>query len=213
MRRRLVKLGVATVVGQAAFRALIVPALQRRSVDRSAEILRSASLRDAPIPPERVHRVPSVNDPGTAELLASLGPEVVVVNGTRIIARSVLDRCRVPFINMHAGITPAYRGVHGGYWALQQGQPDRCGVTVHRIDEGIDTGPVIAQATIAPTPADNFTTYQCLQWAVGVPLLVEAVGRALDGTLTTRPSEGPSRLWSHPTAWQYLWHRWRRGVR
>ena len=41
---------------------------------------------------------------------------------------------------MHAGITPQYRGVHGGYWAVVNNDPEHCGVTIHFVDKGIDTG-------------------------------------------------------------------------
>ena len=66
-----------------------------------------------------------------------------------------------------AGITPLYRGVHGAYWALAEGRRDLCGVTVHRVDAGIDTGEVLAQVLIDPTPQDNFVTYPWLQVAEG----------------------------------------------
>lgn len=211
--RRVRKLGLTTVAGQVLFRLLIVPWLRRTSRKRAAAILHDAGLVSSPIPTEKVHRVPSVNALETGDLLASLAPAVVAVNGTRIIQKSILARCPGAVINMHAGITPAYRGVHGGYWALWQGAPERCGVTIHRVDEGIDTGAVVSQAVIRPGIEDSFTTYQLLQWAAGVPLLVEAVVAAREGRLQSRPGTGPSRLWSHPTLWGYLWARWTRSVR
>ena len=52
----------------------------------------------------------------------------------------LLEAVPAVFLNTLAGITPSYRGVHGAYWALVQRQPDACGVTVHLVDAGIDTG-------------------------------------------------------------------------
>jgi methionyl-tRNA formyltransferase len=138
---------------------------------------------------------------------------VVVVAGTRIIHASVLDAVPATFLNLHAGMTPRYRGVHGGYWALAQGDPEHCGVTVHEVDRGVDTGDVVAQARIAPTERDSFATYPLLQLAAGAPLLVDAVRAALGDRLASRPAEGPSRQWYHPTLWSYLWTRARTGVR
>ena len=73
---------------------------------------------------------------GTVALLTSLRPVVVVVNGTRIIAARVLESAGCPVVNLHAGITPRYRGVHGGYWALAERHPEWVGTTVHLVDPG-----------------------------------------------------------------------------
>ena len=121
-------------------------------------------------------------------MVARAGAAVVVVNGTRIIARRVLEASDAVFINTHCGITPEYRGVHGGYWALYRSDPENCGVTVHLVDPGIDTGGILAQQRIEPGPHDNFVTYPYLQLAAGLPLLVEAVGSALEGRHIPRDS-------------------------
>lgn len=214
LRRRVKKLGLATVAGQLAFRAAVVPALQLAAQDRLRNIVRDHRLDESPIVGE-VIEVPSVNDEVTHEHLVRLAPAVVVVNGTRILSKETLSCVPAPFINTHAGITPAYRGVHGGYWALADGRPDLVGTTVHLVDTGIDTGKVVAQATFQPDAEDTFATYPLLHVAHGVPLLLEAVAAALEGRLATRPplSDEPSRLRSHPTAWGYLWRRATRGVR
>ena len=77
----------------------------------------------------RVIRVPSVNSGKARRALREFSPQVVVVNGTRIICNETLCAVDAPFINTHAGITPLYRGVHGGYWALREGRPDLVGTT------------------------------------------------------------------------------------
>ncbi|RZK35168.1 MAG: formyl transferase, partial [Hymenobacter sp.] len=158
--------------------------------------------------------VPSVNSPECIALLQELQPDVVVVNGTRIIGKKVLASVPCPFLNTHAGITPLYRGVHGGYWALANNDPSHCGVSVHLVDTGIDTGGILYQALIAPTAEDNFTTYPLLQLAAGLPLLARGVRDALAGTLRRRPAPvGESRLWSHPTLSEYWAAQRRNGTR
>ncbi len=112
-RRRARRLGAATVLGQVAFVTVALPVLRRSARPRVRAILAESGLEVADIP--GVRRVASVNDPETAALLRELEPAVVVVNGTRIIADSTLSAVSCPFINIHAGITPRYRGVHGGY--------------------------------------------------------------------------------------------------
>jgi folate-dependent phosphoribosylglycinamide formyltransferase PurN len=208
------RLGWRTVAGQLAFQLAVQPLLERRSRRRTRELLGAAGLLDAtPAPEERITRVPSVNDPQALEALRRLAPRVVVVGGTRIIAPAVLEAVPATFLNMHAGITPRYRGVHGGYWALACGDPDHCGVTVHVVDPGVDTGDVVAQARIEPTARDNFANYPVLQLVAGLPLLLDAVRAALDGRLEQAPASGPSRQWYHPTLGGYLLTRLRRGVR
>jgi methionyl-tRNA formyltransferase len=98
--------------------------------------------------------------------------------------------------------------VHGGYWALVDRCPEHCGVTVHLVDEGIDTGNVLRQARVEPTPEDNFVTYPLLQLGAGLPLLLDEAAKALDGRLVPRPyPPGASRLRTHPTIWEYARHR------
>lgn len=214
LRRRVKKLGLLTVAGQVGFVSLIKPILRCESHSRVAEIMQSFQLNDMPIPESMTTRVTSVNAPETAALLHDLRPDVVVINGTRIISKNTLESVPVPFINIHAGITPLYRGVHGGYWALVEKNRGACGVTVHRVDTGIDTGGILGQKLIEPISEDNFVSYPLLQLASALPLLKDAVERVFDGTVTSlQPPNGPSRLWSHPTLWGYLRDRLVHGIR
>ena len=214
LRRRVKKLGLLTVAGQVGFVSLVRPILERESCSRVAEIKQTFRLNDAPIPETEITRVSSVNTPDTAALLHDLHPDVVVINGTRIISKRTLESVPVPFINIHAGITPLYRGVHGAYWALVERNRKACGVTVHRVDTGIDTGGILGQALIEPSREDNFVSYPLLQLASALPLLKTAIEGVLNGTATTLPPpRGVSRLWSHPTLWGYFGNRLVHGVR
>jgi folate-dependent phosphoribosylglycinamide formyltransferase PurN len=205
LKRRAEKLGWSVVAGQILFKLLIVGPLGRSSQARQAAIRAQHRLQVTPLPADRLSAVSSVNSPECIALLQELQPDVVVVNGTRIIAKKVLTSLNCPFLNTHAGITPLYRGVHGGYWALANNDPAHCGVSVHLVDAGIDTGGILYQALIKPTSEDNFTTYPLLQLAAGLPLLAQAVRYALVGTLRLQPAPvGESRLWSHPTLSEYL---------
>jgi methionyl-tRNA formyltransferase len=208
LQRRIKKLGFIKVIGQVVFQMLVVKLLSRFSSARIQKILAENKLDVAAIDEKKIVRVNSVNDEQVKELLRSLSPDVVVVNGTRIISKKILSSVNCPFINMHAGITPMYRGVHGGYWALVNKDEAHCGVTVHLVDPGIDTGNILYQDIIAPTAKDNFITYPYLQTSAGVRLLNKAVEDAVSNNI--RPvaaAAGASRLWYHPTIWQYIYHR------
>ena len=214
VRGRLKRLGVVPVAGQIAFMLLVEPWLRARGRDRVAEIKRKHALDESAIAEPVVH-VPSVNSEEARAAIRSARPSVVVVNGTRIIGRETLAAIDCPIINTHAGITPQYRGVHGGYWALVEGRPDLVGTTVHFVDPGIDTGAVIAQPTFEVTRADSFATYPTLHLAAGLPALIDAVRGALRGDLKEAPPRADleSRLRHHPTLWGYLYARLRSGVR
>jgi methionyl-tRNA formyltransferase len=157
-----------------------------------------------------------VNDDRTISLLADLHPSVVVVHGTRIIATPVLKSLDCPILNVHAGLTPRYRGVHGGYWALAEHHPEWVGTTVHLVDPGIDTGGILGQVTFAVTDKDSIGTYADLHLVHGLPLLAAQVEKVLEGG-TLEPvaaSIAPgSYLRYHPTLWGYIRRRWSSGVR
>lgn len=212
LARRVKKLGLVTVIGQVAFMAMC-KLRHRFSEPGIRELISNLGLDDSDIPPAVTEQVPSVNDAKTIDLLKSLRPDVVVVNGTRIISGRVLKAVRCPFVNTHMGITPRYRGVHGAYWALAENDLANCGVTVHLVDKGIDTGAVLYQARIQPGLADNFDTYPILQLHAALPLMKAALDDIRLGRTAPGPGVGPSRLWSHPTIWAYCRNRLLRGVK
>ena len=145
LKRRLGRLGWRTVFGQIAFATFIIPLLRIEGAGRRRKLLLQYGLNESPLPPSRVVDVPSVNDLQTIALLKDLSPQLVIVNGTRILNETVLNATGATFLNTHVGVTPLYRGVHGGYWALASGDPEFFGVTIHKIDKGIDTGEVVSQ--------------------------------------------------------------------
>ena len=205
--------GPVAVLGQVLFQVLIAKPQHALSRGRITEIFTKNALDTTPIPLASVTAVDTVNSMPCWNAIQTLAPKVVVINGTRILSRRTLEHIPVPVLNMHVGITPRYRGVHGAYWALVQGEPEHCGVTVHLVDEGVDTGAVLYQTTITPTSRDNFSTYPSLQLAAGIPLLIRGVQEALSGKLSTVPGAPGDTRWFHPTLWQYLRHRFGRGVK
>jgi len=211
LRGRVKRLGALHVAGQMAFMAL-ARALHYGSRSRIDEILDRHRLE--PRWPEFCERidVPSVNSPECIAAIERIKPRVVLLLGTRIIDRNTLAAIKVPLINYHAGITPKYRGIHGGYWAKAEGDLDNFGVTVHMVDPGIDTGAILYQARLAPTDDDNYATFPYLQLAAVLPLIEQAARDAINGKLAPQAVDLPSQLWSHPTLWSYLKGGLRRGA-
>lgn len=79
--------------------------------------------------------------------MASFSPyDIVISYGYRhIIPKRLIDQ-GVPIINLHTSLLPYNRGAHPNFWAFYDDTPK--GVTVHLIDEGVDTGPIIAQREV-----------------------------------------------------------------
>lgn len=213
VKRRIKKLGIQKVVGQILFHFLVVKKLQRQSENRIELIEAENHMNKRDIPEALVDRVVSINDDSTIERIKELNPDLVIVNGTRIISRKVLQAVSAPFINMHAGITPLYRGVHGGYWALVNQDPMHCGVTVHYIDEGIDTGSVIYQDLIQITSQDNFMTYPYLQFAKGLQLIEQTIADFKGTGIQTKKVLLPSQFRTHPTLFEYCYYKKKYGVK
>lgn len=213
LKRRLRKVGFLTVGGQVAF-MLYMSMLRRFSTERLGRFLDDLRLDKSKPKELDSFQVESVNSAECIEWLKKISPDVIVLNGTRIVSSEVLNCIDAVFINLHCGITPAYRGVHGAYWALHQGDAENAGVTVHVVDAGIDTGDILYQGCIKTSPEDDFLTYPLRQYCVGIPLLKKAIADANSGNLTTfERADLSSSIWMHPTLWQYLLARWSRGVR
>ena len=145
------------------------------------------------------HRAAHVNHSDVAGLIASFKPDVVVLNGTEIVRAETLEATTAPFINIHCGLTPDYRGVHGAIW---NGDLARMGVTLHRVDRGVDTGEILAQAQIDATHRDGFLTLPLLQYRAALPLLVDYL--TTGARPEPLPGNGLSRQWYHPGLGHYL---------
>ena len=214
LQRRIKKQGLFKTIGQMAFVALIVPVLKKQAAERRREILtENQASTDSSALEARAIRVESVNSKECIALLKEINPDIIVVNGTRIISKEVLDSVDAVFINMHAGITPKYRGSNGAYWALCNQDASNAGVTVHLVDEGIDTGNILYQSVISITEKDNYTTYPLLQMCAGVKDEIKAIQDMMDGTLKTQHNDLPSSIYSHPTFFEYFKFRRKYGAK
>ena len=108
-------------------------------------------------------------------------------------------------INLHVGITPEYRGVHGGYWSIVNKDVENFGVSLHKVDKGIDTGEILWQKTCGISDTDNFNTYPILQLILGLEGIAE-IEELLDKN-SSLIGNTESKLYHHPTAYSYLVNR------
>jgi folate-dependent phosphoribosylglycinamide formyltransferase PurN len=203
LRYRLKKLGAWVVAGQLAFLVIDRLVIRRQSRPIIDRLLQNhdATPPDGHIP---ILEVDSVNGAEVTALLNQHKPQVVVVTGTGIIAKRILALAPT-FINIHVGITPRYRGVHGGFWAVYEGRPDLAGTTIHRVDPGVDTGAIITQVPITVEPNDTYRTLPVKQYLIALDSMVQAIQSALNGKLTTYERHDlESKQWYSPTPLEYF---------
>jgi phosphoribosylglycinamide formyltransferase-1 len=119
-----------------------------------------------------------------AEAVAAHAPDLVVLAGfMRILAPEFLGRFPARVVNTHPALLPSFPGAHAVADALAYGVK-LAGVTVHLVDEGVDTGPVVAQAAVPVLDGDDEAALQARIQDVERPLYVDAVGRLARGGWT-----------------------------
>jgi phosphoribosylglycinamide formyltransferase-1 len=123
-------------------------------------------------------------DVGLAETIAVFAPDLVVSAGfMRILGAPVLDRWRDRVLNTHPALLPAFPGAHAVRDALVFGAKVT-GCTLHVVDAGVDTGPVVAQVAVPVLDGDDEGSLHERIKVAERALLVEQVARVVAGGLT-----------------------------
>lgn len=195
--------GWLNAAGQLATMMLIRIGKRARAGHISRFIEREKLTVTRPSVSRFVH-VPSVNDEAFMRAIGEIRPGLIVLAGCRLMRTAILAKMPCPVINYHAGVTPQYRGMNGGYWALANGDRDRFGSTIHLVDAGVDTGAVLAHVICKPEPGDTIMTYPYTIASASRPALVKMVEDMLAGAVTPQALSGQSRQWYHPPIWTYL---------
>jgi phosphoribosylglycinamide formyltransferase 1 len=139
-----------------------------------------ARAKDAGVPafvvPFRAYEDRATWDAALADEVAASAPDLVVLAGfMRVLAPGFLARFPWRVVNTHPALLPAFPGAHAVRDALTYGAKVT-GVTVHLVDAGVDTGPVVAQAPVAVRADDDEDALHTRIKAVEHALLVETVG-------------------------------------
>jgi phosphoribosylglycinamide formyltransferase-1 len=128
----------------------------------------------------------AARDEAMAEWLGDQGVELVVCAGyMHLLTPRFLER--FPVLNVHPSLLPAFPGMRAIEEALAAGVRET-GVTVHLVDEGVDTGPVLAQEAVPVDPGDTPESLRARVHAVEHRLLPETTRRFLAGALRS-PAE------------------------
>ena len=118
-------------------------------------------------------------DAGLARAVGVFAPDLVISAGfMRIIRPPLLGRH--PILNTHPALLPAFPGAHAVRDALAAGVAET-GCTLHVVDAGVDTGPVLARAAVPVEPGDDEATLHERIKVAERALLVEVVGQVARG--------------------------------
>ncbi|WP_328397386.1 phosphoribosylglycinamide formyltransferase [Streptomyces sp. NBC_00390] len=116
-------------------------------------------------------------DAALAEATAAYEPDLVVSAGfMKIVGKEFLARFGGRFVNTHPALLPSFPGAHGVRDALAYGAKVT-GCTVHFVDDGVDTGPIIAQGVVEVRETDDEAALHERIKEVERQLLVDVVGR------------------------------------
>jgi phosphoribosylglycinamide formyltransferase-1 len=118
-----------------------------------------------------------------ADALTERGVDVIVSAGyMRLLGSPVVERWRDRWLNVHPALLPSFPGTHAVADALAAGVKVT-GVTVHLVDAGVDTGPVVLQEAIAIRPDDDWDSLEPRVHEVEHRLLPRAVRALLEDRL------------------------------
>jgi methionyl-tRNA formyltransferase len=138
------------------------------------------------LPVIQPHRL---SEPEALEQLRQWAPQLIVVAAFGQILRSaVLDLPGFGCINVHASLLPRWRGAAPIQAAILHGD-ENTGVTIMRMDPGIDTGPILSQKSLPISCADTDASLSARLADLGADLLLETLPAYLSGALVPQPQD------------------------
>lgn len=174
--RKLVVGAAAANVSEPGFQSVVEElGLRHRSLARFAREHRITHLR-----------VADHNDPACIDLLSRVAVEAVAFTGGGLIRRPLLEVAGHGIFNTHMGLLPRYRGMDVVEWPLLEGQP-QVGVTLHFMDQGVDTGPLLITRAVPIRRGDSMEALRTRFEPVMIDLMLEGIRGVRDGALTPAP--------------------------
>ena len=156
----------------------------RKAILTKSNVHEFAEERSIPVFPFRTLKSADVVDE-----LSNINADVfVVVVYGKIIPKAVLDIPKFGCINVHPSLLPKFRGPTPYHQAILEGETET-GVSIMLLDEGMDTGPVLASTTFAIDPRETSETIQPKIVSIGVPLLIETMKKWITGSIVPKPQD------------------------
>lgn len=147
--------------------------------------------------------MPDLNAERVEVFLRDQQPDVIVFSGGGLIRENILAAPKLGILNCHSGILPAYRGMDVVEWAILEAQDDPAiGLTLHFMDQGVDTGPILLRHHEPLQQGDTLGRIRRRLEPEMVALMMEGLRGLRDRTLEPQPQaaeEGRQYFVMHPT--------------
>jgi len=151
--------------------------------------------------------------PEAVSRIAAESPDlIVVVAYGHILPKAILDIPRRMCINVHASLLPKYRGAAPINWAVAGGESET-GITIMKMDEGMDTGPMLHVRRMPIAEADTAESMYRKLSALGAEALMEALRRLREGTLSETPQDHALATYAPMLRKEHGRIDWRRSAR
>jgi len=143
------------------------------------------------------------NHPKCLQILQKIQPDIIFFTGGGLLRQPLLDIPRLGVLNCHTGILPQYRGMDVVEWTAIEGRIDQIGfgATLHFMDNGVDTGPVLLKKKIVLSSGVTFEDIRAELETIMVELMIEGARGLRDGSLASVPqaiTEGRQYFVMHP---------------
>ena len=140
----------------------------------------------------------SINDPALVRLLAEKQVDVLVSFGVSRIKQPLLDSFSGRIINLHGGDAERYRGLDTHLWAILHNDFEALVSSLHTVDAGLDTGPVILKASIPLRPGMFLHELRATNTLVCVDMTTAALGMySRSGRFLSYRQRGEARYYSY----------------
>lgn len=141
--RQVKRVGLLRFVDVIAYRVYHRLVWQARDAAFERKLLADVAAKYLPLPEDvPVHKTATPNTPETRAFLEGIRPDLMIARCRFILKREIFAAPSLGTFVMHPGICPEYRNSHGCFWALANRDLDKVGMTLLKVDQGIDTGPV-----------------------------------------------------------------------
>lgn len=131
-----------------------------------------------------------LNSKESVKILNDIQPDIILQCGAGIIKPKTFQTATIGMINLHHGIIPSIRGMLSVMWAIREDKPEWIGISLHMIDEGIDTGALIGQARCSIEANDDVATLYYKLDLLGAILLKDGLKFLFDGSTPTLAPAG-----------------------
>jgi methionyl-tRNA formyltransferase len=132
-------------------------------------------------------QVDSINQDPCVSWCKKIDPDIMLCFGTSILKGDILNLARQGVLNAHTSILPEYRGTRAEFWQVLNQDFRHAGVTVHRIDCGVDTGDIIAQERAQILGQTDPWQLRVTNLGIALRLLPSAALAVLNGSATRLP--------------------------